>query len=174
MAAVKQAWNRMTGCPTHYFAIVVVENPETGLWLAVDESRDRGWWLPGGFVECGDDLYSTAHKETAEEAGIDIVVKGLLRMESGITTRGARFRAILYAHPKDPNQAPKSVPDDESNGASWVSIATLEEWDKQGKLRGDELLQWAKYIRNGGTIYPLSALTTEQCAVGASTYQPPK
>lgn len=161
-------WNRETGCPIHCFSLVVCLQPATGLWLAVEESRNRGWWLPGGFVECGDNHYSTAIKETIEEAGIHVQVKGILRIENDMSVHGGRQRVIFYAEPSDPNQPVKTKPDRESNGAAWLTVSQLVE--KAGKpppegLRGTELLEWARYIENGGTIYPLAVLQGERTPV---------
>ena len=169
------SWNRSSGCPTHNFSLVVCKHPTAtnpSLWLAVEECKDRGWWLPGGFVENGgDDFYSTAIKETLEEAGIRIEIKGILRVEHTMSFRrdGARQRVIFYAEPKDPTQiTPKSVPDDESLRAEWISIEELREKSKlppPNGLRGKELLHWATYLENGGTIYPTSIVTTEHVPV---------
>ena len=152
----------------HCFSLVVCRHPTTGLWLAVEENKNRGWWLPGGFVECGDNHFSTAVKETAEEAGITVQVKGILRVENEMGPRGGRQRVIFYAEPIDANQAPKSTPDDESLGAAWLSLSELEQKSHkpppQG-LRGRELLDWARYIENGGAIYPLAVLSGEHAAV---------
>ena len=38
---------------THGFSIVVCQHPTTGCFLAVKESRGRGWWLPAGHVDRG-------------------------------------------------------------------------------------------------------------------------
>ena len=175
------SWDRKTGCPTHYFSLCVVRNPKSKQWLAVEETRNRGWWLPGGFVENGDDHRSTALKETKEEAGMDVVLKGILRIENSIGKSGARQRVIFYAEPIDPKQAPKSVADDESKSARWMTLAELKQLSlvppPEG-LRGDELLRWASYITSGmgrgrtasmifnafvegGKIYPLELLSKE-------------
>ena len=69
-------WSRQTGCPTWNFSLVVVQHPD-GRFLAVRESRGRGWWLPAGFVDPGDDLMSAAIRETKEEAGIDVRLEGV-------------------------------------------------------------------------------------------------
>lgn len=53
----------------------MVQHPD-GRLLAVHESRGRGWWLPAGFVEPGDDLMTAAIRETKEEAGIDVRLQG--------------------------------------------------------------------------------------------------
>merc|ERR1711991_50691 len=124
--AMLGGWSRATGCPTHYFSLVVVHNRADNTWLAVEENKNRGWWLPGGFVENGDDHVSTAHKETLEEAGIKIKLLGVLHVQSSISQRGARQRAIFYAVPLDEHQKPKSVPDEESLGARWMTVQELE------------------------------------------------
>uniref|UniRef100_A0A7R9VTH8 Nudix hydrolase domain-containing protein n=1 Tax=Pseudictyota dubia TaxID=2749911 RepID=A0A7R9VTH8_9STRA len=152
----------------HAFSLVVCRHPSTGLWLAVEENKFRGWWLPGGFVECGDDHFDTAIKETQEEAGIDVTLKGILRVENSMTSVGGRQRVVFYAEPADPGQKPKDKPDRESRGARWMGTDELKEKSKieppEG-LRGTELLDWARYIEGGGTIYPLDLLTTEEAPV---------
>jgi hypothetical protein len=65
------------------------------------------------------------------------------------------MRVIFLAEPLDDSQLPKSVPDYESVGASYVTIDEL----KKIKLRGDEPLIWFSYVENGGLINPLSILT---------------
>ena len=30
------------------------ESPNYGKWLAVKETKNRGWWIPGGAVDCGE------------------------------------------------------------------------------------------------------------------------
>eukprot|EP00586_Coscinodiscus_wailesii_P013910 CAMPEP_0172498170 /NCGR_PEP_ID=MMETSP1066-20121228/110255_1 /TAXON_ID=671091 /ORGANISM="Coscinodiscus wailesii, Strain CCMP2513" /LENGTH=186 /DNA_ID=CAMNT_0013271351 /DNA_START=58 /DNA_END=618 /DNA_ORIENTATION=- len=161
------SWNRNTGCPIHCFSLVVCRHPTTGRWLAVNETRGRGWWLPGGFVECGEDHFDAAVRETTEEAGIDVVLKGVLRVENSMKCYGGgggRQRVIFYAEPEDLNQRPKETPDEESVGAAWLCLEELKA--KKGVrppdgLRGNELLDWATYIESGGTIYPLNVFAAE-------------
>jgi 8-oxo-dGTP pyrophosphatase MutT (NUDIX family) len=153
----------------HAFSLVVCRHPVTKLWLAVEECRERGWWLPGGFVEPGDDHFSTAIKETQEEAGIAVELKGILRIENTMTAkRGGRQRVIFYAEPVDPDEEPKTVADAESLRASWMSVKQLQEKGRQPApqgLRGRELLDWAVYVENGGTVFPLALLSTEETPI---------
>jgi len=146
--------------PTWNFSVVIVQNKE-GKYLAVNETRQRGWWLPAGRVEPGETFEQAAHRETLEEAGIKILLKGILRVEYTASKSDSRMRVVYYAHPAD-DTLPKSIPDEESLGAEWV---TLEEFKQKGKvppgLRGDELIVWAKYLEAGGTVYPLSLLAKE-------------
>lgn len=148
----------------HCFSLVVCRHPITQKWLAVEENKNRGWWLPGGFCECGDNHEVTAYKETMEEAGIDIILKGILRIENNMTAKGGRQRVIYYAEPKDLQQPPKTVPDEESKGAAWLSLQDLRDRNKLPRpdgLRGTELLDWATYIENGGKIYSLDVFSPE-------------
>ena len=44
---------------TVQFGLVIVRNPfkespDYNKWLAVKESRNRGWWIPGGAVDYGE------------------------------------------------------------------------------------------------------------------------
>jgi 8-oxo-dGTP pyrophosphatase MutT (NUDIX family) len=124
-----------------------------------------GWWLPGGFVECGDDHITTAAKETKEEAGIDINLVGLLGVQSSIKKHGGRQRAIFLAVPKDLEQPPKSVADEESKSAKWMTLDELKKLRALPPpigLRGSELLEWAMYLEEGGPIYPLSTLAMSE------------
>ncbi len=165
--AEEATWSRESGCPTHFFSIVVVRHPKTKLFLAVEETNDRGWWLPGGFCEPGDNHQKTALKETKEEAGMDVTLKGVLAIECSMRLRGARQRVIYYAEPSDAQQTPKTREDRESKSARWVSVAELEamaEVPPPKGLRGDELLVWAKYLERGGPIYPLGVLAMSEGA----------
>lgn len=158
----QKSYTRSSGCPTFNFAVIVVRHPDTGKYLAVDESRNRGWWLPAGFVDPGENFVQAAHRETLEEAGVAITLRGILRVEH--TTKGsshARMRVIFFAEPSDPDQPPKSEPDDESNGAAWVTLEELQAMHKKRVLRGGELLEWAEYLNKGGVVFPMGILTEE-------------
>ena len=144
-------------------ALVICRNHE-GKWLAVNECGGQGWWLPGGLVDPPENHYQAAVRETIEEAGVNVKLKGVLRVEYATFKKDnyQRFKVIFYAEPEDPKQEPKSKPDKESLEARWVSISDLVELSKTDVgLRGPELYEWATYIEKGGTIYPLSILTLE-------------
>lgn len=102
---------------------MIVRHPSTGKYLAVDEGPKRGWWIPGGGVDSGENFRAGAIRECKEEAGIDIELKGVLKIQHyPFQGDEAKIRVIFYAEPIDLNQAPKSVPDDESIGAEWVTL----------------------------------------------------
>jgi phosphatase NudJ len=142
--------------PTWYFALVVVRREDQ--FLLVQECRHgQLWYLPAGRAEPGEDLVSTARRETLEEAGIPIVVEGILRVEHSPDPGGnARLRVVFAARPAD-DTAPKSVPDAESLRAVWAGLDELSYYP----LRGDEVLAMCEYAARGGPVYPLSLLQRE-------------
>ena len=146
------------------FSLVVCRHPLTGKFLLCQEFSNQGFWLPGGAVDGGETLTSAAVRETMEEAGIDVDLKGILAMEynpCGQLSRDnsdylVRLRVVFYAEPTLAciHMFPKSCPDFESAGAAWCTIEQLS----QIKLRGSEPLVWAHYLRDGGVIYPMDLL----------------
>jgi 8-oxo-dGTP pyrophosphatase MutT (NUDIX family) len=142
--------------PTWYFAVVLVRLSDR--FLLVQESKHgQLWYLPAGRVEAGEDLVQAARRETLEEAGIPIIVEGILRVEhSPLTDGSARLRVVFAARPADDTK-PKSEPDEESLQAAWVSLAELSEYP----LRGNEVRMLCEYAAGGGPVYPLSLLQRE-------------
>lgn len=147
--------------PTWFFALVVVRLGHRFL-LVHERKHGELWYLPAGRVEPGEDFVRAAERETCEEAGISIVVEGVLRIEHTPMPEGiARVRAILVARPRD-DTPPKQIADDESLGAAWV---TLDELNALA-LRDDEVRAFFEYVARGGAVYPLSVLAMEGARLG--------
>lgn len=152
------------------FALAVVRNPATGKYLLVQEFAKSGYWLPGGRIDGSEDPCVAARRECLEEAGVDIELKGMLRVEFRPGDRWCKLRFIFYAEPKDPHRcAPKTWPDYESVGAAWVSASDLytitggDEIKPLLKLRSVEPLEWIPYLEEGGAIHPLSSIHIGNC-----------
>ena len=144
-------------------SLVVIRN-SSKKYIAVKETRNRGWWLPGGRVDPPESFFEAAIREAKEEAGIDIILKGILRFEYSYTKSNIqsflRFKVIFYAEPKDEKQELKKIPDKESEEARWVTLKELEQMRNIPPfLRGEELLEWGNYLENGGIIFPLEVLS---------------
>ncbi len=111
---------------THGFSIVVCRQKD-GRFLAVKETKGRGWWLPAGHVDRGQNFVEAALRETLEEAGVLVNLIGVLAVEHMVYGGNeARMRVIFYAEPCDPNCTPKSFADKESECAAWVTLEELE------------------------------------------------
>jgi 8-oxo-dGTP pyrophosphatase MutT (NUDIX family) len=141
--------------PTWCFALVVVRLGHR--FLLVHERRHgQRWYLPAGRVELGETFVEAAIRETREEAGIDIAIDGIVRVEHSPIPEGARVRVVFVGRPID-DRPPKCEPDDETLEAAWVSLAELDDFP----LRGDEVRLLFEELEAGAPIYPVSLLRLE-------------
>jgi phosphatase NudJ len=139
--------------PMYCFSLVVVRLGHRFL-IVHERKHGQGWYLPAGRVEPGERFADAAIRETAEESGIAIALDGIVRLEH--SPDAGRMRAIFVAHPID-DRPPKSTPDDESLGATWVSLAELDRF----ALRGEEVRELFAYVEAGAPVYPLAMLVPE-------------
>jgi phosphatase NudJ len=140
------------------FALVVVRKGNRFL-LVHERKHGQRWYLPAGRVEFGETFPEAAKREVMEEAGVPISLDGILRIEHTPRSDGsARIRMIFLASPVD-DTPPKSVPDDESLEARWL---TIEEIDTLGlSLRSPEVIRLFEQVQRGVTLMPMSMLTLE-------------
>lgn len=149
----------MADSTLYSFALVVCHNKKYNSFLLVQEFANSGFWLPGGRIDSGENPAQAAIRETKEEAGIDIRLTGLLKLEyhpkqDRNGSQYVRMRFIFYAEPIDCDQPPKSIPDYESAGATWCradQVASLP-------LRGSEPVTYFTHIASGKPIYPLELI----------------
>ena len=108
-AAQPQASQRSQYFQMLGISLVICRNKE-GKWLTVKETNDRGWWLPGGLVDPPESFFEAAIRETKEEAGVDVQLKGILRTEFNIKSENyQRMKVIFYAEPIDQKQKAKGL-----------------------------------------------------------------
>ncbi len=142
--------------PTWTFALVVVRLGPRYL-LVHERKHGGGWYLPAGRVEPGETIAAAAIRETEEEAGIPIVLDGILRIEHSPRADGhARCRVFFAGRPAD-DTPPKSEPDDESLEAGWFLPTEL----RSLSLRGAEVLRLIEDVERGAPVYPMSVLQPE-------------
>ncbi|TAF32524.1 MAG: NUDIX domain-containing protein [Oscillatoriales cyanobacterium] len=123
--------------PTLYFTLVVVHLEDRFL-LVQERKYEQQWYLPAGRVEKGETLLEAAQRNTIEEAGISVIVEGILRVEHTVMPRGnVRLRVIFVARPED------KTPLD------------------QLSLRGEEVREMFQYMASGAPIYPIDLLSVE-------------
>lgn len=142
--------------PSWYFAVVIVQKDDK--FLLVHECKHgQKWYFPAGRVEPRETFVQAALRETLEESGVPVIINGIYQIQHTPMFDGsARVRVILTASPKD-DTTPKSVPDDESLEAAWMTLEEMQNIE----LRGDEVLQICKSIANGAPVYPVELIVTE-------------
>lgn len=145
-----------TGIPTWFIVLVVVRDGDR--WLMVQEARhDRGsWYLPAGRAEAGETFVEAAERETLEEAGVPIVVEGVIRVEHSPSPSGARVRALLTARPKA-RVEPKKTADEHSLQAAWFTLDEI----RRLRLRGGEAREMIEHVARGAPVAPLTILAHE-------------
>ena len=141
--------------PTWYFALVVVRRGHRFL-LTQEHKYGATWSIPGGRVEPGESLGAAAVREVLEETGVPIKLDGVLRVEHTPGEGSARFRVIFLGSPLD-DTAPRTVPDDESLGAAYLTLDEI----RARPLRGAELRVLLETVADGCQVFPLELLGTE-------------
>lgn len=144
-----------TPTPTWYFALAVVRLGHRFL-LTQERKYGSSWSIPGGRVEPGETLTAACVREVLEETAIPVRLDGIYRIEHAPGPSTSRVRVIFAATPCD-DTAPKSVADEESLRAAWL---TLEEIAKLS-LRGSDLRRLLERIVDGHAVYPLDLLGDE-------------
>ena len=129
----------------HLFALVVV--PYEGRYLVVEE-RDGTFYLPAGRVEPGENLIAAAVRETMEEAGAMIGLRGFL----GIDHAPEKMRFVFVGY-LALVQALKRTVDHHSRGARWATKAEIAELP----LRHSEVLTWIDRYENAKAFMPCDA-----------------
>ena len=140
--------------PTWYFALVVVRRGHRFL-LTQERKYGSTWSIPGGRVEAGEALTAAAVREVFEETGVPIQLDGILRVEH-TPGDGVRMRVLFTGSPLDDTQ-PKTMADDESLGAAWLTLDEI----RKVPLRGAELCALLESIAQGRQVFPLSLLGHE-------------
>jgi phosphatase NudJ len=141
--------------PTWSFAVVLVKRGHRFL-LVHERKHGQGWYFPAGRVEPGETFAEAALRETREEAGVDIALEGILRIQHSPRPDGQRLRVFFLARQVD-DAPPKSQPDEHTLEARWFSVDEL----RSVALRGDEVEAWMLAVLGSPVVAPLSLLGPE-------------
>jgi phosphatase NudJ len=138
--------------PTWFFSVVLVRLGRRFL-LVHERKHGQLWYLPAGRVEPGETFAVAARRETMEEAGVDVVLEGVLQVQHTPIAGGTRMRVVFVARPAD-DRPPKSIADDESLGAAWFTLDEMADLP----LRSEEVVELARDVLGGALIHPMSLL----------------
>jgi phosphatase NudJ len=145
--------------PTFFYVLVVVRSGDRFL-LVQESTHGQTWYVPAGRVDEGEPFVTAALRETLEEAGLKVVLDGILRIEHSPTPHAARLRVIYLAHPAD-DTPPKSTPDEHSLRATWFTLDELAALD----LRGSEVLPLCRAVAAGCPVAPVELIRREGEAI---------
>ncbi len=138
---------------TGLFVVVVVRSDNRFL-LIQEVKGNRPWYFPGGRVEPGETFVAAAKRETLEEAGIPIILEGILRIQHLPQPTGqSRIGVFFLARPEGNNQ-PKSQPDHESLDAKWFTLTEVEELP----LRTEFVKRIISEVLTQVEVYPLKLI----------------
>jgi len=145
------------------FVCVVVQRAD-GSFVLVD--TPAGWWLVGGELGLDEAPEHAAIRFTREQAGIDVRLEGILRVEFDYRSAGAgaRLKTIFLARPLNDYDPIKTVPDAYSAGSVWVNGASVTVDNPRIPLAGSEPAVWFEYMLRLGAVFPLEVLTGEGAA----------
>ncbi|MBE7449388.1 MAG: NUDIX domain-containing protein [Kofleriaceae bacterium] len=144
-----------TPTPTWFFALAIVR---LGPRFLLTQERKYGgsWSIPGGRVEPGEHLAQGCKREVLEETGVPVAIDGIYRIEHAASPDRARVRVVFAATPLD-DTPPKSVADDESLRAAWLTLDEIAHLP----LRGSDLRGLLESVAAGRPVYPLGLIDGE-------------
>jgi 8-oxo-dGTP pyrophosphatase MutT (NUDIX family) len=141
-----------TAPATRSFVLCVVQRGERFL-LIQERKFEQGWYFPAGAVDDGESIFAAAVRETREEAGVHVTLRGVWRIEHR-SAAPARLRVFFAAETAD--TALKTQADKHSLGARWFTRAEVAALSNDGLLRGDEVLEVIDFVLSSPPLLPLS------------------
>jgi ADP-ribose pyrophosphatase YjhB (NUDIX family) len=120
--------------PSPAVAVVVVEGDSVLLCQRATATDYAGrWCLPSGHIEYNEDFLTAALRETHEETGVEVEIKGLISVVSNFWEHGASTLVpVLLATPV--GGAPR--PSDETSAVAWFRGNALPElaWEADAHI----------------------------------------
>jgi serine/threonine-protein kinase len=136
--------------PMWCFSLVLVRLGRRFL-LVHERKHGQLWYLPAGRMNPGETFAMAARRKTMQEAGVDVVLEGVLRIQHTPMAGESRTLMTFVARPAD-DRAPKSVADDDTLGAGWFTVDEMAALP----LRSEEVVELARKVLDGALIHPMS------------------
>ena len=125
----------------------VIASPDGRVVLILRKNEPRGWALPGGFVDEGEELGSACRREAREETGLDVELVTQLFTYSD-PARDPRKHTIstVYACRAKPGAQPVGA--DDAQEARWYSETEVP-WGELCFDHGQVLRDYFHWARTG-------------------------
>jgi phosphatase NudJ len=142
----------MSTVPTVLVVLILV--PYEGRYLIVEEC-DGTYYMPAGKVEPGENLLRAAMRETMEEAGVAVGLRGLLGFDHSWSAGTMKLRFAFVGFVAGTTKT-KDRPDHHSRRALWLDKSDL----RSLPLRDPELVDWIARYESGTPLLPCDAYRT--------------
>jgi 8-oxo-dGTP pyrophosphatase MutT (NUDIX family) len=83
--------------PAYRYSLIICRS-KANKFLTVEEKTGK-WWIPGGKVETSETFEQAALRECQEETGIQVQLKGIIRLDYGKFADKNAWRTVYYAEP---------------------------------------------------------------------------
>lgn len=135
------------------YVMCFIRQEEKILLVQETSNHDFKWFFPAGKVDADDkDILAAAIRETSEEAGIEVKLDGIMRIDYRMND-GHMWMRILFAAHQTNDAPPKSKPNQHSTCARWVTMNEL----KKLELRSNDIQEICEHFSDL-KIYPLEIL----------------
>ena len=138
------------------YAMVLIEND--GHFLMVQENKAmKPWYLPAGRVEHGESFREAAIRETREEAGVDVELTGLIKVEAFPLSDDRHYMKVIFTGKTTKGFPRKDFEDEHSIQSAWMTTEEIQEVH----LRSYEVIMYINHYLNG-EVYPLEVLQDDR------------
>jgi 8-oxo-dGTP diphosphatase len=125
----------------------IIAGADGRIVLVLRKNEPRGWALPGGFVDSGEEIGAACRREAKEETGLDVELVSQLFTYSD-PKRDPRKHTIstVYACKARPGAEPKGA--DDAEEARWFGESDLP-WEELCFDHGQILRDYFQWVRTG-------------------------
>lgn len=125
----------------------VIQGPDGRIVLIFRKNEPRGWALPGGFVDAGEELGAACRREAKEETGLEVELVAQLFTYSD-PKRDPRKHTIstVYACKVGSSEAPVAA--DDATDARWFAEGEVP-WAELCFDHGEILRDYFRWLKTG-------------------------
>lgn len=134
---------------------LIFDDSSKKILMVLNKSGDSSYWsIPGGAVEEGESLEQAVKRETREESGYEIEIKGLYSIREALfKERGHHALLFTFLATIAGGEMKISDPDDEVKEVRWLNLDTANEWmtylPSELKIKNEDEIVTVPYYFHG-------------------------
>lgn len=131
--------------------------------------RQRGWELPGGKLEAGERWRAAAHREAAEETGLDVVPDDSPpEVRDGLPVNGAHYASVVLVVSARAEGTPRAG--DDAEDARWFDLEEVPWEDLSPIASAQSLKAWAQYRGHAPSRHEVDVAVERQLDAARARY----